>query len=171
MVCWTISSTILKITPIAMRASAWVLGSTQIEMNRKYLEYSQTNFSKNQELLLLILRFLLRGPKFCSQVLRAKSHVKGNDVWPMHSKNKLLTVKRFLSLLNNILFKISIKGNPLTVKGLSFQMLSFYCQIIFSCLEMKSFVVKKIYNFEDKRKKLVCNNLIRNVKKPIFEKC
>ena len=39
----------------------------------------------------------------------------------MNSKNWLLTVKWFLSLLKNFLFKISMRGNPLTVKRLPFQ--------------------------------------------------
>ena len=73
----------------------------------------------------------------------------------IHSKNRLLTVKRFISLLKNFLFKIAIRGNPFTVKGLSFQILFFYYQSISSGLEMKSFVVQRKYNFEDKRKKIV----------------
>ena len=72
----------------------------------------------------------------------------------VHSKNKLLAVKRFLSLLKDFLFDIGMRRNPLTVKGLSFQILSFHCQSISSDLEMKSFVVQRKYNFEDKRKKL-----------------
>ena len=42
----------------------------------------------------------------------------------LHSKNRLLTVKRFPLLLKNCLFKICMRGYPLTVKRLSFQMLS-----------------------------------------------
>ena len=38
----------------------------------------------------------------------------------LHSKKRLLTVKRFLSLLKDFLFKIGVRGNLLTVKGLSF---------------------------------------------------
>ena len=45
-----------------------------------------------------------------------------------------------------------MKGNPLTVKGLPFQILSFYRQSISFDLEMKSFVVQRKYNFEDKGK-------------------
>ena len=48
-----------------------------------------------------------------------------------------------------------MRGNPLTVKGLSFQMLFFYCQSISFGLEMKPFVIQRKYNFEDKRKKIV----------------
>ena len=71
----------------------------------------------------------------------------------LHSKNRLLTVKFFLLLLKDFLFKIGMRGNPSTVKGLSFQILSFYCQCIFFGLRMKSFVVQWKYNFEDNRKK------------------
>ena len=67
-----------------------------------------------------------------------------------HSKNILLTGKLFLSLLKDLLSKIGMRGNPLTVKGLSFQMLPFYCQSISFGLEMKSFVIQRKYNFEDK---------------------
>ena len=42
-----------------------------------------------------------------------------------------------------------MRGNPLTAKGLSFQMLPFYCQGISFGLEMISFVVQRKYNFED----------------------
>ena len=61
-------------------------------------------------------------------------------------KNRLLTVKLFLSLLKYFIFKIGIRGNPLRVKGLSFQIMSSYCQSIYFGLQMK-------YNFEVKRKK------------------
>ena len=61
----------------------------------------------------------------------------------LHSKNRLLTVKWFLSLLKDFLFETGIRGNPLTVKGLSFQMLSFYCQSISSGLEMKLIIIIK----------------------------
>ena len=73
----------------------------------------------------------------------------------MHFKNRLLTVKRFLSLLKDFIFKFGMGGNRLKVKGLSFQMLSLYSQSISFGLEMKSFVVKRKYNFEDKRRKIV----------------
>ena len=33
----------------------------------------------------------------------------------LHSKNRLLTFKRFFSLLKDFLFKIDTRGNPLTV--------------------------------------------------------
>ena len=72
-----------------------------------------------------------------------------------HSKSRLLTVKRFLSLLKDFPVIIAMKRNPLTVKGLSFQMLSFYCQSISFGLEMKSFIVKRKYNFKGKRKQIV----------------
>ena len=39
----------------------------------------------------------------------------------IHSKNRLLTVKRFSSLSKDFIFKIGMRGNPLTVEGLSFQ--------------------------------------------------
>ena len=45
------------------------------------------------------------------------------------------------SPLKGFLFKIGRRGNPLTVKRLSFQMLSFSYQNIFFGLQMKSFVV------------------------------
>ena len=64
-----------------------------------------------------------------------------------------------------------MRGNPLTVKGLSFQMMSFYCQGISFGLGMKFFVVQRKYNFEVKRKKIVLYNLIRNVHKSNFDKC
>ena len=67
--------------------------------------------------------------------------------------------------------QIGMRRNPLTVGGLSFQMLSFYCQSISFGLEMKSFIVQRKYNFQDKRKKIVCYNLIRNVHKPNIDKC
>ena len=88
----------------------------------------------------------------------------------MHFKNRLLTVKRSLSLLEDFLFKIGMRGNPLTVKGLSFQILSFYCQSMAFGLEIKFFVLQRKHNFEDKRKKIVWCNLIRNVHKPNFDK-
>ena len=75
-----------------------------------------------------------------------------------HTKNRLLTVKRFPSLLKDFLFKIDIRGNFLTVKGLSFQMLSFYWQSISFGLEMKFFVVQRKCNFENKRKQIVWYN-------------
>ena len=46
-----------------------------------------------------------------------------------------MTVKWFLSLLKDFLFKTGTGGNPLTDKRLSFQMLSFYCQSISFGLE------------------------------------
>ena len=58
----------------------------------------------------------------------------------VHSENRLhcqiipFTIKGF---------SIGMGGNPLTVKGLSFQMLYFHCKSIFFGLEMKLFVVKK----------------------------
>ena len=64
-----------------------------------------------------------------------------------------------------------MRGNHLIVKGLSFQMLYFYCQRISFGLEMKSFVVQRKHNFEDKREKKLWYNLIRNVYKPSFDKC
>ena len=73
----------------------------------------------------------------------------------LHSKNRLLTVKRFRSLLMDFLFKIGIRGNPLKVKVLSFQVLSFYCQIISFGLEMKSFLVRRKNNFDVKRKQIL----------------
>ena len=88
--------------------------------------------------------------------------------WTLHSKNRLLTDKWFLSLLKDFPSKIGIR---LAFKGLLFQIPSFYCQSISFSLEMKSFVVQKIYNFEDKRKQLLWYNLIRNVHKPSFDKC
>ena len=36
----------------------------------------------------------------------------------LHSKNGLLTVKQFRSLLMDFLLKIGMRGNPLTVKVL-----------------------------------------------------
>ena len=61
------------------------------------------------------------------------------EVWFfIHSKNILLTVKWFRSLL----------------KEFSIQILSFYCQSISFGLEIKSFVTQRKYNFEDKRKNL-----------------
>ena len=50
-------------------------------------------------------------------------------------------------------------------------MLFFYYQSISFGLEMKSFVVQRKYNFEDKRKKIVWYNLIGNVHEPNFYKC
>ena len=73
----------------------------------------------------------------------------------LHSKSRLLAVKRFLSLLMDFLLKIFMRGNPLTLKGLSFQMLSFLCQSISFDLEIKCFIVQKKYNFKDKRKQIV----------------
>ena len=73
----------------------------------------------------------------------------------LHSKNRLLTIKQFLSLLTDFSFKIDMRGNPLTVKALSFQMLSFYCQSISFSLEIESFVVQRKYDFKDKKKKIV----------------
>ena len=67
----------------------------------------------------------------------------------LHSKNRLLIVKQFPSLLKDFLFKISMRGNPLTVKRLSFQMLFFYCQSISFGLQMKSLVVQRKYNIDD----------------------
>ena len=80
---------------------------------------------------------------------------KKNPRKRVYSKNRLLTVELFLSLLKDFLFKIGIGGNPLTVKGLLFPILSYYCQSISFGLEMKYFVVQRnIPNFEYKRKKL-----------------
>ena len=59
----------------------------------------------------------------------------------MNSKNILLTVKRFFSLSKDFLLKSDMRGNPLKVKGLSFQMLFLCCQSISFGLRMKSFVV------------------------------
>ena len=85
-----------------------------------------------------------------------------------------MTAKRFPSLLKDFLFKIAMRGNPLAVEQLSFQMLTFYCQSISFGLEMKSFLVQKNNNFEDERKKIVWYNLsninIRNVHKPNYRK-
>ena len=54
-------------------------------------------------------------------------------------------------------------------------MLTFYCQSISFGLDMKSFLVPKKNNFEDKRKQIVRYNLsyinIINVHKPNFDKC
>ena len=54
-------------------------------------------------------------------------------------------------------------------------MLTFYCQSISFGLEMKSFLVPKNNNFEDKREQIVWYNLsninIRNVHKPNVDKC
>ena len=44
----------------------------------------------------------------------------------LHSKNRLLTFKQSLSLLKDFLFKIFMREDSLTVKGLWFQMLSKY---------------------------------------------
>ena len=68
--------------------------------------------------------------------------------WKMsHFKSRLFTVKRFLSLLKDFLFKIGMRINPLTVQGFKFQMLSFYWQSFSFGLKMKSFVVQGKYNF------------------------
>ena len=48
-----------------------------------------------------------------------------------HSKKRLLTVKRFRSLLMDFLFKIGIRGNPLKVKVLSFQVLYHFTAKVF----------------------------------------
>ena len=68
-----------------------------------------------------------------------------------------------------------MRGNPLAVKRLSFQMLTIYCQSISFGLKMKSFVVQSKYNFEDKRKHILwyklSNVTIRNAQKPNFVKC
>ena len=87
-----------------------------------------------------------------------------------HSKKRLLSVKLFLSLLRDFLFKIDMRGNPLTVKGLPFQILSFHCHGISFGLEMKSCIVRRKCNLEDKRKKIVWCNLMRNVHEPNFDK-
>ena len=54
-------------------------------------------------------------------------------------------------------------------------MLTFYYQSIFFGLDMKSFLVQKNNNFEDKRKQIIWYNLsnvnIRNVNKPNFGRC
>ena len=88
---------------------------------------------------------------------------------------KQLTLKRFSSLLKDFLFKIGMKGNPSAVERLSFQMLTFYSQSISFGLEIKSFLIQKNNNFEDKIKQIVWYNLsninIRNVHKPNFDKC
>ena len=85
-----------------------------------------------------------------------------------------MTLKRLPSLLKDFLFKIGMRGNPLEVERLLFQMLTCHCQSISFVLEMKSFLVQK-KNFEDKRKQIVWYNLsnknIRNVHKPNFDKC
>ena len=44
-----------------------------------------------------------------------------------------------------------MRDNPLAVKRLSFQMLTFYCQSISFGLEMKSFLIQKKYNFEENK--------------------
>ena len=48
-----------------------------------------------------------------------------------------------------------MRGNPLTVKGMSFQIMSFYGESIFFGLEMKYIVLQRKYNFEDKKKQIV----------------
>ena len=66
-----------------------------------------------------------------------------------------MTLKRFPSLLKDFVFKIGMRGNPLAVEQLSFQMLTFYCQSISFVLEMKYFLVQKKNNLEDKRKQIL----------------
>ena len=77
------------------------------------------------------------------------------------------------SVLKDFLFKIVMRGNPLAVERLSFQMLTFYCQSVSFDLETKSFLVQKTNNFEDK-KQIVWYNLsninIRNVNTTITVK-
>ena len=46
-------------------------------------------------------------------------------------------------ILEDFLYKIGIRGNPLAVKRLSFQMLTFYSQSISFGLEMKFFLVQE----------------------------
>ena len=77
-----------------------------------------------------------------------------NSYEQFHSKNRLLTVKQLLSPLKDFRFKIGRRGIPLTVKRLSFQLLTFLCQSISLELEIKSFVVQRKYNFGDKGQKL-----------------
>ena len=70
----------------------------------------------------------------------------------MHSENRLLTVKRLLLLLKDLLLEIVMRGNLLTFKGVLFKIISFYCQSISFGLEMKSFIVQRKYNFKDNGK-------------------
>ena len=67
----------------------------------------------------------------------------------------MITKNIFLSQLKDFLLKIVMKRNPLAVKGFSFQMIFFYCENFSSALQVKSFVVQRKYNFEDKRKQIV----------------
>ena len=103
--------------------------------------------------LLLLLKILAYREKLRSKYTSPSIILLCIIIFLQHLKN---TLKDFL-------FKIGMRGNPLTVKGLSFQRLSFYCQSISFGLEMKSFIVRKKFNFEHKRKKIVWYNLIRSV--------
>ena len=64
-----------------------------------------------------------------------------------------------------------MRGNLLTVKGLSFQMLSFYSQSFCFGLQMKSFVLQRKYYFEDKRIRIqklgYKNHAKKNMKKVV----
>ena len=56
-----------------------------------------------------------------------------NDIFKkrLDSKNRLLTLERFPSPLKDFLFKIGMRGNPLAVERLSFQMLTFFTVKVF----------------------------------------
>ena len=129
-----------------------------------------TNFKKRFIHLYTYMIKLLLISKWKSFLRAIVDWNKNWHIW-VHSKNRLLIVKWFLSLLKDFLLKIGIRGNHLKAKGLSFQILSYFCQSISFGLEMKYFVVQRKYNFEDERKKIVCYNLIINVHKPNFDKC
>ena len=84
-----------------------------------------------------------------TRALRAHFEVKSRlffksiDRSLLFFENKLLPDKWFLSLLKDFMFTISMRGNTLTAKGLSFQMISIHCQSVSFSLEVKSFVVKR----------------------------